>query len=277
MTDSFPYEAVFNLIESNIGMAIHDGNRDILRMRIDRMIQEQPLNPDQFFLTLRTEPELMQNLFDRVLTHETSFCREPRGISFAAEHLKHRHEMDNDVVLRVLSAGCSSGEEVYSLRMEILNRFPDMADSIRLHGIDLSPSCIDRARKGRYSAHTVRDVALADLDRFFHRESDGSFCVEEKLKQHVRFTVANLLTHQTGGEMYDMILCRNLLMYLSDAKRLNLLNRMKNWLRKDGILLLAAAETLREIPPGLISERTASLFFYRRDAGGLNDQSAAGR
>lgn len=265
VTDSFPYETVFNLIESNIGMSIHDGNRDILRMRIDRMIQEQPLNPELFLTTLRTEPQLMQHLFDRVLTHETSFCREPRAIAFAAEHLKNSYEADNAGVLRVLSAGCSSGEEIYSLRMEILNRFPEIAESTRLHGIDLSPSCIDRAIAGRYSAHTVRDVALSDLERFFHREADGSFRVKEELKQHVRFTVANLFTHQTGGEMYDMILCRNLLMYLSEAKRLTLLNRIKNWLRKDGILLLAAAETLREIPTGLVSERSASLFFYRRE------------
>ncbi len=268
MTDSFLYEAVFNLIQTRTGMAIHDGNREILRIRVDRLILEKQLDRDQFPGILLGDPELMEQLFDRVTTHETSFCRESRGISFAARYLKETHAADNRMQLHVLSAGCASGEEVYSLRMEILKQFPEISDSVHLSGIDLSPTCIDRANQGRYHSHSLRDVSREDLERFFLMESEGIYSIREELRKNVRFTAANLLTRQTGGEMYDMILCRNLLMYLDEANRMKLLNRLKSWLRADGTLLLAAAETLRDVPSGLVSQRADSVFYYRREAAG---------
>lgn len=276
VTDSFPYDAVFRIIESTIGMAVHEGNRDILCLRIDRMIQELELDRNMFFTTLSTRPDLQEALFDRITTHETAFCREQRAIEFAARTLDGMKHDDSGHTLRVLSAGCAGGEELYSLRMEILSHFPAISDTVQMTGIDLSGSCIDQAREGSYSAHAIRNVPIPDLERYFNQATAGRFSVSPELKKGIRFVKANLFTHETGGEMYDMILCRNLLMYLSEPKRNGLLHRMKSWLRPSGILLLAAAETLRDIPSDLISQRTDTLFYYRRQTGGRNDQSPAG-
>jgi chemotaxis protein methyltransferase CheR len=139
------------------------------------------------------------------------------------------------------SAGCASGEEAWTLAMMLAER----GVAFTVWATDLSPAALARARDGRYpAARVAADVPAALRARYFRRIGDDEV-VNDRLRPHVRFDTHNLLA-ATGGREFDLILCRNVLIYFDEARKAEAVGRLVRALKPGGWLLVGYSETLRD-------------------------------
>jgi chemotaxis protein methyltransferase CheR len=182
---------------------------------------------------------------------ETSFFRfDPH---FAAlieqvipELIKH-HQTSRR--LRIWSAGCSTGEEVYSLAITLLHHFPQLADwDITILGTDISHQSLATARQGNYQERTLRHVPPSLLTEWFSKDGTG-WTVAERLRQPCRFSYLNLQSEtyphpKNGTTECDLIFCRNVMIYFRPETVRAVVSRLRRALRPGGYLFLGHAETL---------------------------------
>lgn len=168
--------------------------------------------------------------------------------------------------LRVLSAGCSTGEEPYSLAMLAHEQLPDGAFA-PIMAVDLSSAAIARARRACYSAWSLRALTLERVRRYFTPLADG-FQLAPELMARVQFEARNALapdaTFWRAGA-FDVILCRNVLIYFSEPAKQRLLERFATALAPGGILLLGPAESPRGLCGAFALRQGHEAFYYERD------------
>jgi len=164
--------------------------------------------------------------------------------------------------VRVLSAGCSSGEEPYTLAMLARERVDPHAVSI--HAFDFNPNALVRATQARYSRWSLRATSEARELRWFVQRGRDVELVPE-IKRAVAFHEANLLSDGAWTrEHWDLIFCRNVIMYFSEARAEAAVRRLVGALAPGGYLFLGHAETLRERPAELELCHSHGTFYYRR-------------
>jgi chemotaxis protein methyltransferase CheR len=187
--------------------------------------------------------------------------------------------------LRVLSAGCSSGEEPYTLAMLLREAYPD--HSFEIHAVDLNRDAIARARNGRYSRWSLRATTPELERRWFERDGRDVVVVPE-LRERVTFEPANLLDDGVLNtrERWDVVFCRNVMMYFTDEHADALIARFSRALVPGGYLFLGHAETLRDRAPEFTLCHTHGAFYYQRPTSArsghpgpplpINDPAASG-
>ncbi|HSS01964.1 MAG TPA: CheR family methyltransferase [Kofleriaceae bacterium] len=167
--------------------------------------------------------------------------------------------------LRVLSAGCSSGEEPYTLAMLLHGAYPDR--TFEVHAVDLNPESIARARNGRYSPWSLRAMTPELERRWFVREGREVVVVPE-LRARVTFEPANLIEDAVLGtrDRWDVVFCRNVIMYFTEDRADAVLSRFARAIVPGGYLFLGHAETLRDRTDDFDLCHTHGAFYYRRRA-----------
>ena len=198
-------------------------------------------------LVMGKEPSLADKVIEALLNNETYFFRDRSPFDLLARHtlpvLAKKREASKR--LRIWSAGCSTGQEAYSLAMLFAESEADWRGwTIDILGTDVSTSVIDRARSGVYSQFEVqRGLGIAQTIRWFE-EGEGGWRAVEQLRKPVRFQVHNLLEPPPHPGGFDIILCRNVLLYLNAEKRALAFERLASAMAEDGWLMLGAGETV---------------------------------
>ena len=198
-------------------------------------------------LVMGREPALANLVVEALLNNETYFFRDRQPFDLLAGQFlpalaKARAEKKS---LKIWSAGCSTGQETYSLAM----LFADdplkwQGWTIDILGTDVSGAVVDRARAGTYTQFEVqRGLGIQQMIRWFAESEDGWRCAEA-LRRQVRFQVHNILETPPHPGQFDIILCRNVLLYLSPEKRAVAFDRLASALAPDGALMLGAGETV---------------------------------
>ncbi|MCL6730319.1 CheR family methyltransferase [Sphingomonas hankyongi] len=198
-------------------------------------------------LVMGKEPGLSQQVVEALLNNETYFFRDRAPFDVLSRHalpeLAQRRQKTKR--LRIWSAGCSTGQEVYSLAM-LFAEAPEQWHgwTIDILGTDVSTHCIDRARAGIYSQFEVqRGLGINQTIRWFEECADGWRGVED-LRRPVRFQIHNLLEPPPHPGGFDIVLCRNVLLYLSPDKKTLAFERLASAMAEDGWLMLGAGETV---------------------------------
>lgn len=172
--------------------------------------------------------------------------------------------------LRILSAGCATGEEPYTLAMILSDAFPDLAAwKITLLGIDLNPRNLAHAARARYTAWSLRETPDSSRDRYFRREG-SEFVVHDAYRRMATFREVNLSQPPVDvfpGEFYDVVFCRNVLMYFTPDVMRDVVDRIARSLVPGGYLFLGHAETLRGVSPDFSLCHTHGTFYYQRRGG----------
>ncbi len=184
------------------------------------------------------DPVELQALLELVVVPESWLFREPQAFAAATEFVLQRQRRP----VRILSLPCASGEEPYSLAMALHDAGLKPTDA-RIDAIDLSAAAIARARAGLYTRNAFRGRALAFRERHFTPEGDG-FRIAPALREQVRFRVDSLfnLDQQCQPGHYDIIFCRNLLIYFDDATTARAIATLRRALADDGMLFAGYAE-----------------------------------
>jgi chemotaxis protein methyltransferase CheR len=169
-------------------------------------------------------------------------------------------------VLRMLSVGCSSGEEAYTLAIVAREARAGNDWIVSVQGLDANPAVLRQAARAWYSAWSLRETPDTIRERYFRPQEDGFQLVAE-IRSAVQFRQYNVADDDEGlwrPEQYDVVFCRNLLMYLTPEVRSSLVQRMTTALAPGGYLFLGHTDSLGSRPDGLEPQHTHQTFYYRR-------------
>ena len=238
------------LLEARTGQQLTMSRRWRIETALAALLRERGIATLDELITILVmgkEPSLSQRVVEALLNNETYFFRDRAPFDllqrYALPELAARR--DQGKRLRIWSAGCSTGQEVYSLAM-LFTEEPEKWQgwTIDILGSDVSTSCIDRARDGVYSQFEVqRGLAIGQMIRWFEESADGWRAIEA-LRKQVRFQVHNLLEPPPHPGGFDIVLCRNVLLYLSPDKKALAFERLIASMAEDGWLMLGAGETV---------------------------------
>jgi chemotaxis protein methyltransferase CheR len=238
------------LLEARTGQQLTMSRRWRIETALSALLRERGISTLDELITILVmgkEPSLSQRVVEALLNNETYFFRDRAPFDVLQRHAlpelaKARGKSKR---LRIWSAGCSTGQEVYSLAMLFAEQ-PDewRGWTIDILGTDVSTSCIDRARAGSYSQFEVqRGLGINQMIKWFEETADGWRAVEP-LRKPVRFQVHNLLEPAPHPGDFDIVLCRNVLLYLSPEKKTLAFERIAGAMATDGWLMLGAGETV---------------------------------
>ena len=198
-------------------------------------------------LASEADRNLVDQVVDALINHETYFFRDYEQFCdierVALEQVRQRREQRRS--LSIWSVGCSTGQEPYSLAMAIAERPERWAGwDVSILATDISPSVIRTARAGRYSHFEIqRGLPTRSMLRWF--EADGSdWLLRGEIRDRVRFAEHNLLMDALPPGPFDLILCRNMLFYLTPEHRTRAVARLADALAPDGMFMLGAFETM---------------------------------
>lgn len=188
---------------------------------------------------------------ENLLTQETSFFRYPDVFQVLERvvlpEVQAKRMWSNPRVLRIWSAGCSTGEEPYSIGITLLEglSFPD-AWEIEILATDISRQALQYAERGIYSGRNLANVTPTQLEAHF-KKSGGSWAVRPRLRRLISFAQMNLARSVYVGRM-DCIFCMNVLMYFSEERRNELLQRFYDALAPGGVFFLGHSESVKTSP-----------------------------
>lgn len=269
------WKLLTDLIESRFGLSFTGVRRDILAARLSARFEALRCgNPLEYYQHLTAHPERDRELGQLALTltnNETYFFREQHHFEIIAQQvIGDQRATLRTRPLRVLSAGCSSGEEPYSLVITLQRHG---AEALLPHGweidaCDLNPARLAQARSASYEPGALRSCDAETRGRHF-REEQGRFLLRERHRAGVRFFPCNLAApaFPFAPGSYDVILCRNMLIYFGEEALLALVRRFARALRPRGWLMLGHSESLIDKEPMFVPEVVNGIVIYRKRAG----------
>jgi chemotaxis protein methyltransferase CheR len=238
------------LLEARTGQQLTMNRRWRIETALGALMRERGIATLDELITILVmgkEPSLSQMVVEALLNNETYFFRDRAPFDllqrYALPELAVRRAKSKR--LRIWSAGCSTGQEAYSLAM-LFAEEPEKwrGWTVDILGTDVSTACVDRARNGSYTQFEVqRGLGINQMIKWFEECADGWRAVEE-LRRPIRFQVHNILEQPPHPGGIDIVLCRNVLLYLSPEKKTLSFERIAGAMADDGWLMLGAGETV---------------------------------
>jgi chemotaxis protein methyltransferase CheR len=237
------------LLEARTGQQLTMSRRWRIETALAALLRERGIPTLDELITILVmgrEPSLATQVVEALLNNETYFFRDRSPFDLLGKAtLPKLIERRSTKRLRIWSAGCSTGQEAYSLAMLFAEDPVKWAGwTIDILGTDVSEGAVRRAREGVYSQFEVqRGLGINQMIRWFE-ETDHGWRAVEPLRRMVRFQVQNLLEPAPHPGQFDIVLCRNVLLYLNAERRGLVFERIASALEPDGWLMLGAGETV---------------------------------
>lgn len=211
----------------------------------------------EYFRAIDQNPQWFQEFLDRMTINVSEFWRNPNRWELLEKKFLPQM-LARTGQLKCWSAACSTGEEPYSLAM-ILAELGALSRS-RIVASDLDEQAIAKARQGIYPERAIRDVPKRYLDKYFTR-NDTLYTVSDTIRRSVHFEKLNLLSDSFGTH-YDLIICRNVIIYFTEPAKQQLYRKFSASLKPGGILFVGSTEQI--FSPEQYGLETAETFFYRK-------------
>ena len=262
-----------DLIRDHCGIFFDDGSRFLLERRLSRRLGQHHLRDfrDYYRLLLydRRRQEELTEVIDLLTVNETFFFREQNQLkAFSDEILPEIRDTNKGKKrVRIWSAGCSSGEEPYTIAMLILEYGGLEGWDIEIIGSDINQRVLTSARRGVYRKNSFRTAEQYFIRKYFV-ERDASFAISEEVKRLVSFSYLNLLDPfkvRFMGQM-DAIFCRNVLIYFDQAAKRKVTDNFYSNLVEGGYLLLGHAESLMNISTSFTLRHLKNDMVYQKPA-----------
>ena len=217
----------------------------------------------------RPEFDDVRALARHLTVGETYFFRNPEQLRAFAEVALPERIAARPIPgkVRILCAGCASGEEAYSLALVASEQLPRLDEEISITAVDVNPAALERAAAGRYSAWSLRETPSDVRHRWF-QPVGREYVVHAAARSVVRFEERNLVDESSDlwhPGSYDVIFCRNVLMYFTTERARSVVDLLGRALVPDGYLFLGHAESLRDVSQGFSLCQSHDTFYYRRN------------
>lgn len=261
------------IIYDRAGIHFPDNKKYVLESRLARRLQELEIDSyDQYIQFLNVGPyrdDEFQEMFNKITINETSFFRnEPQLDVFEKVFLPKLIEArSSSKRLRLWSAACSTGEEPFTLAMQVHRTLGvRLADwRVEILGTDISEKAIQVGLEGKYTDYAVRTTPAIVKQRYF--KQDGPYSVlDPTIRSMVNFEILNLkdrLGAKRHGK-WDVIFCRNVMIYFDDQMREQVVNMFGDQLNDDGVLFIGHSETLRSLKVPFVQVGSPQGFCYQK-------------
>ena len=263
------YQQVLRAMRNASGVDFGSYKHSTIRRRLERRLFFHGLTDLPAYLELlKREPAEVEALCEEALIHVTGFFRDPEAFDALRKHVfpKLCEGRPRDAVIRVWVPGCSTGEEVYSIAICLLEFLAERQFTfpIKIFGTDLSTSIIEKARSGRYPASIEAEVSASNLERFFSRDERG-YVIRRDVRELCVFAKHDVARDAPFSAM-DLVSCRNLMIYLGPGLQDRVLALVHYALNEPGYLLLGSAESVRSFA-GFTTVDSKNKLFARSAAG----------
>jgi len=268
------------VLEEKIGLSAEMVGSEAIGSIVRRRMEECRISDSADYLAyLQTSHAEWDELVEAVVVPETWFFRNEESFTFLGQYVRTEWLPKNKSgLLRVMSAPCSTGEEPYSIAMTLLEAGL-LPTRFVIDAVDISRKGLHKAQQGVYGPESFRrQDTFAFRERYFKATADG-YRLDESIKNSVRFIWGNLLEDNffSDAEPYNIIFCRNLLIYLSSSAKKKVIGVINRLLAATGILFVGHAERSLFQDPELVSITIPGVFAYHRvgrvDNGRLRQQN----
>ena len=254
LTDA-DFQKIKKLVIEHTGICLSDGKQDMIYSRLAKRLRQLDLDnfADYLELLTRGDGDEMGNFINSVTTNLTSFFREQHHFDYLKSALLPQLLKQNrdSRVIRIWSAGCSTGEEPYSIAMTVKEVVPENEGwDVRILATDLDTNVLAHARNGIYSSERVTGIAAEKLRRWFSKgkgDSAGLVRVSSELRDMIIFKQLNLMGNWPVKPGVDVIFCRNVVIYFDKPTQTVLFDRYANTLKEEGHLFIGHSETLYKV------------------------------
>ena len=258
------------------GIALDAGKEYLLETRLNPLVNQLGCtNYAQLLQMAKTDfkKEIENEIIDAISTNETYFFRDKTPF----ELLKYKIFPDlidkraqkktfNKIPIRLWSAANSTGQEIYSIAMTLIEMgiTPDKY-SVQLFGTDISDAAIAQASYGVYNKFEVaRGLDQRRLNAYFNKQPDDRYKIKDEIRLMAQFKKMNLMKPFVGLGKFDIILCRNVMIYFTNEDRKRIYNNISKVLEPDGYLLIGATESLVNDTDLFASKKYLNAVFYQR-------------
>jgi chemotaxis protein methyltransferase CheR len=258
------------LIAARLGLQFEDARMAWLAEVLGRRADASGLTMELYLVRLQAAaaPAELGALAHELTVGETYFFRNIEQFSALRERVVPERMRAGGArrCLRILSAGCASGEEPYSIAMTLRELVADASCELQIRAVDLNPTSLEKARRARYTTWSLRETPLAMQQRWFRPDGAG-VVLHDTIRASVKFEARNLGEDdadlwQPGA--YDVVFCRNVLMYFTPQGTQAVVARIARALAPGGVLFLGSAETLRGLSQDFHLQHTHGSFYYQR-------------
>ena len=244
------YRILSDLLERHTGHTLLANRHWRIDMALKPLMRQNSIPDLETLISLieiDADPRLTSACVEAMVNNETCFFRDQANFALLTGpvfDMLREHRMASKR-LRIWSAACSTGQEPYSIAMSISENADKWRGwNVQIFASDVSGSALTQARAGRYSQFEIqRGLPVMQMLRYFDQKGE-EWIAKDNLRKMVTFTDHNMLNSARHLGMFDVILCRNMLMYLGEDKRGLVLEAIAPMLANDGILMLGAAETV---------------------------------
>jgi chemotaxis protein methyltransferase CheR len=255
------------------GIDLDDSKTYLVETRLGGLLNETGASSfSELFMKVRTDAgsNLRARIIEAITTNETSFFRDVSPFELMRHKLipdlmDRRSKSGVRTPIRIWSAACSTGQEAYSTAIVFKELLVDLTRyDIRILGTDISNKVVAQASYGEYSRLELnRGLAPATLARHFISSGDR-WRVRDEIRSLATFRTMNLLEPFSFPSPFDMILCRNVAIYFTEADKARLFRNITRFLAEDGCLIIGSTESITGLCPDLEPKRYLRAVFYQR-------------
>lgn len=245
------FAAIAAIMQHEARIHLPDTKKTLVHSRLVKQVRNLGFDSfESYIARVRQDPKERAFMVEALTTNHTHFFREAHHFDHfrttVLPGLKERVKAGQPV--RIWSAGCSSGEEVYTIAMCLLG--PDRAEAlwarqgnVKLLATDIAPSVVQAVRQAEYSAETVEPIPMSYRTVWMERRGD-SYTIVPEMRSMVQANVLNLFGPWPMRHQYDVIFCRNVMIYFDDKAKADLISKFVNLLRPGGYLYIGHSERL---------------------------------
>ena len=259
-----------SLIKDRTGLVIDPHRRGVLTDAVsDLMSKYEIISSNAFYDHIYTRANTFSELIDRLTINETFFFREPGHLDLLVNRIlpPRLQNLTKNEKFRILSAGCSTGEEPYSIIMAIVEKSgKDIAEQLLVFGGDIDQTALKCARSGEYGANSFRGLKTELRQRYFNLTENGKFRIASSIKEQVIFLYLNLLRPPYPGSLkkLDVIFYRNVAIYFDAPTQSKIFDNLATILADDGYIIVSSAETLVHNHPALFRIELDGYFLFHK-------------
>ncbi len=236
-------------IYKNYGISMNEARREILRNKLNKLMARHEVHDyDEYFTRLckAGNGRMMVEFVDEITVNMTSFFRESSHFEYIKSNIPGILERNPGIAgkgeIRVWSAACSTGEEAYTLAMVLKEHLPEYIH-VKVLATDISSRVLSKAQAGVYSLSAAGNVEYLYLKKYFVQCSEG-YRISEAIRKLVTFRQFNLMESFPFRNSFDMVFCRNVMIYFDPEVRRSLLEKFYSILSPGGLLFIGHSESI---------------------------------
>jgi chemotaxis protein methyltransferase CheR len=248
------FEKISNLVYQKCGINLHSGKKELVSARLGKRLREGGFSSFSDYyrhVTGEDGTDELVLMIDSISTNLTYFFREESHFVKLSELLpifsENAARQQNNRKLLIWCAGCSTGEEPYSVAITARESIRDQSAKVKILATDISTRVIRRAAEGVYSADKVKNIPNPLLSKYFQTGNgklSGDLRVKKEIREMINFKLFNLMQTPPAKELFDVIFCRNVMIYFDKQTQQKLVGNFFNSLKKGGYFFIGHSESL---------------------------------